>query len=54
MKDWFKCPICGQKLAKIDKTKHIEGVFLPCKRCKNEVEIKNLIRNESEPEPIAL
>jgi transcription elongation factor Elf1 len=51
MKEWFTCPICGQKIAKIDKNKSIEGVFLQCKKCKNEVEITNKIRNESEPEP---
>ncbi len=41
MKVWFKCPCCGQNIAKIDNSKNIEGVFLSCKRCRNEVEVKN-------------
>jgi len=41
MKEWFVCPICGQKLLMIDKTKNIEGVYIKCKKCKQEVEIKN-------------
>jgi transcription initiation factor IIE alpha subunit len=47
VKVWFLCPVCGQKLLIIDKTKFIEGVFAWCKRHKGNIEIKN------EPEPIA-
>jgi transcription elongation factor Elf1 len=54
MKEWFTCPICSQKVAKIDKDVEIKGVFVPCKRCKNEIEITNKIKkNEPEPEPVA-
>ncbi|GAA0081321.1 hypothetical protein UT300006_19460 [Clostridium sp. CTA-6] len=52
VKAWFKCPICGQKLLKIDTTKKIEGVYLMCKKCHQEIEIINNI--ESKPEPIAI
>lgn len=38
MKKWFHCPICGQKLAKVDK-RALGGVFIKCKKCSNEVEI---------------
>lgn len=41
MKVWYKCPICGKNLVKIDDSKHIEGVFVKCKLCKTDVEIKN-------------
>lgn len=41
MKDWFKCPVCGKKICKIDTTKHIEGVYEWCKQCKREIEVKN-------------
>lgn len=39
-KDWYNCK-CGQKLLKIDTTKKIEGVYIFCKKCKNEIEVKN-------------
>lgn len=41
MKDWFACPVCHKKLCKIDTTKHIEGVYCQCPKCKREIEIKN-------------
>ncbi|NFA35161.1 hypothetical protein EXM81_09645 [Clostridium botulinum] len=52
VKVWFKCPICGQKLLKVDTTKKIEGVYLMCKKCHQEIEIVNNI--ESKPEPVAI
>ncbi len=42
MRIFFKCPYCGRKLAIIDSTKKIQGVFLKCGKCKREVEIKNI------------
>lgn len=36
--EWFFCPICGQKLCKI--APNAQGVFIKCKKCKNEVEVK--------------
>lgn len=41
MKTWFICPICGQKLLIIDKAKNIEGVYIKCKKCKQEIEVTN-------------
>lgn len=52
MKEWFVCPICGFKLLMVDNTKKIEGVYLKCKKCKNEIEIKN--EPKPKPEPIAI
>lgn len=41
MRKWFICPYCGQKLLQYDSVKaSSEGVFLKCKKCKKEVEIK--------------
>lgn len=37
---WFRCPYCGKKLALYDNTTQCNGVFLKCKNCKNEVELK--------------
>lgn len=40
-KIWFRCPNCGQKLLKYDE---VDGkskkLFIKCKQCKEEVEIK--------------
>lgn len=38
-REWFCCPVCGQKLAKVSPLAK-GGVFIKCKRCKNEVEVK--------------
>lgn len=35
---WFHCPVCGQKLCKV--APGAKGVYLKCKKCRNEVEVK--------------
>lgn len=40
MKTWYKCPICGQKLAKIDPVKYTGGMYLWCRKHKGEIEVK--------------
>lgn len=37
---WFKCPVCGTKLAVYDNTSRSSGIFIKCKTCKNEIELK--------------
>lgn len=37
---WFCCPHCGQKLALIEDSAICYGVFVRCKKCRMEVEIK--------------
>lgn len=37
---WFKCPHCNTKLAVVDNTAKSNGVFIKCRVCKNEIEIK--------------
>ena len=39
-RDWYKCPTCGKKLVIRDNTAFCRGVFIICKQCKNEIEIK--------------
>lgn len=39
-KRWHCCPLCGQKLLKIKKGASCSGVYIKCKCCKKEVEIK--------------
>lgn len=37
---WYKCPVCGQKILKISKLAQSKGLYIKCKKCKNEIEIK--------------
>lgn len=37
---WFKCPLCGKNLLIVDNTAKCRGVFIRCKNCKNDIEIK--------------
>lgn len=40
-KIWYRCPRCGKKLLKYDEIKgKSKDVYIKCKNCKNEVEIK--------------
>ena len=39
-REWFHCPICNTKLAVFDNAAQSNGVFVKCKTCKNEIEIK--------------
>ncbi|WP_460279920.1 hypothetical protein [Clostridium senegalense] len=41
MKDWFRCPVCNKKICMVDTSKHIEGVYCMCPKCKREIEIIN-------------
>ena len=40
MKKWFLCPYCRKKIIKYDKDAYSKGVFLLCKKCGKEIEIK--------------
>lgn len=38
---WYFCPFCGKKLLIYDNTAKMDGgIFVKCKWCKNEIEIK--------------
>lgn len=37
---WFTCPHCGKNLVVYDGTSACYGVYIKCKGCGNEVEIK--------------
>lgn len=39
-KKWYDCDNCGQHLLIHDNTAKCRGVFIKCKRCGKEVEIK--------------
>lgn len=45
MKKWYLCPYCKKKLIKYKEDAISKGVFLLCKKCGKEVEIK--INNKS-------
>lgn len=41
LKKWFNCPNCNQKLMKYDeKQGKSKKVYIKCKRCRKEVEIR--------------
>ena len=37
---WYHCPECGTKLLIYDNTSRAEGLYIKCRTCKTEVEIK--------------
>lgn len=37
---WYCCPKCGTKLAIYDNTSKCTGVFVKCRTCRNEIEIR--------------
>lgn len=37
---WFTCPHCGRRLVQYEEDGKSEKIYLKCKSCKNEVEIK--------------
>lgn len=39
-KKWFTCPNCEKKLALYDDTSECKGVYIYCKVCKKDVELK--------------
>ena len=40
MKKWYVCPYCKKKLIRYGKDARSKGIFLLCKKCKKEIEIK--------------
>lgn len=40
MKKWFMCPYCGKKIVKYEEDASSKGVFLLCKKCGKEIEIR--------------
>lgn len=39
-RQWFTCPICGQKLCQFCDTAVSIKVFLKCKKCHNDIELR--------------
>lgn len=39
-KEWYRCPYCGTKLFVYDNTAKASGIFMKCRTCKNEIEVK--------------
>lgn len=42
---WYVCPYCNKKLIKYENNAHSNGIYIMCKNCKEEIEIK--IKNKS-------
>lgn len=40
-KKWYRCPLCNQKILKYDEIEgKSEKIYIICKSCKKEIEIK--------------
>lgn len=39
-REWFCCPNCGCKLLIYDNTARVKGVYIKCRICKKEIEVK--------------
>lgn len=39
-REWVKCPACGCKIAIADNTAKCRGIYIKCRVCKKEIEIK--------------
>jgi transcription elongation factor Elf1 len=39
-KQWYICPNCGQKILKYTEKAKSRDLFIKCKNCKQEIEIK--------------
>ena len=37
---WYTCPICQNHLLKVEDDFEAEGVYIKCKKCKNDIEIR--------------
>lgn len=37
---WYKCPYCGKKLLIYDDAANCRGLYINCRECKREVNIK--------------
>ncbi len=40
MRKWYICPYCKKRIVRYEEGAISKGVFLLCKKCKKEVEIK--------------
>jgi transcription elongation factor Elf1 len=43
---WFTCPICGQKICQFSDEAIAMELYIKCKKCGNEIEIRINSRNE--------
>ena len=48
---WYICPICKNKLVKVADNFIAKGIYIKCKRCKNQIEVKQSRARAKEPEP---
>ena len=37
---WYRCPHCGKNTVLYDNTAHSNGVYVKCKECRREFEIR--------------
>jgi transcription elongation factor Elf1 len=39
-RSWFSCPKCGQKICQFSSGAKVHELYIKCKKCHNEVEVK--------------
>ena len=39
-REWYRCPHCGQKLLVYTDTAECSDLYMKCRKCRKEVEIK--------------
>lgn len=39
-KKWYHCPKCGQRILIYQNTAVCAGIFIKCKKCGNNIEVK--------------
>ena len=40
LRKWYRCPHCGKNAVLYDNTAHSNGVYVKCKECRKEFEIR--------------
>ncbi|MCI8629226.1 MAG: hypothetical protein HFE57_06945 [Firmicutes bacterium] len=48
---WYTCPVCHNKLVKVADNFEARGIYIKCKKCKNQIEVKQNRARATEPEP---
>ena len=48
---WYTCPVCHTKLLKVADNFIAKGIYIKCKKCKRQIEVKQNIARAQEPEP---
>lgn len=45
---WFTCPVCGQKICQFTEDAMSMKLYIKCKKCHNEIELKINMNNQED------